>query len=68
MEQDKQEGWLCHPELQTGKALIGIAETKELVSVWQPLVLVADDGRTWWMLYPRAFGLRAVLSSFLIRP
>lgn len=68
IERDKQEGWLHHPELETGKALTGVAEMKKIVSVWQPLVLIADDGRTWWMLSPREFGLRAVLSSFIIRP
>lgn len=46
MEQDKQEEWLHPPELRTGKVLTGIDKTTELISVWQLLVLVVDDGRT----------------------
>lgn len=68
-EQDKQEEWLRSPELQTGKVLTGIDEIAELVSVWQALVLSADDdGKTWWMLHPRAFGPPALVSSFVIGP
>lgn len=45
MEQDKQEEWLHPAELRTGKVLTGIDEIAELMSVWQPLVVVADDSK-----------------------
>lgn len=45
VERAEHEGWFCYPELQSGKALTGIAEIKELESVWQPLILMAEpDG------------------------
>lgn len=47
MEQDKQEEWLHPPELWTEQILTGIDEIAELMSVWQPLILVADDSKIW---------------------